>query len=549
MEHTATYQRYHARAVRLLELRTAHGLPVEALKTYLDGMEHFQVVAPLVGEFSTGKSSLVNALLGRDILGVDLTPETAVPTEICYSREERAVVIDQQGGAETISIDDFQQREFSVETVHKVQLYLDNAFLQEISTVKIVDMPGFNSGVELHNRAIDEYLPDAQAYLLTFSARSSTISEDMAGFLKELHLHELPVFLLITKGKSVTEDELRASVERIRADAQKYLGLADVSIAVTNAKGREKNVTPLADDLRQIEKSSQAIFQKDAQAHLQQFGGDLALYLETAIKRADLTPNELDDKIEEARQKIDRLQGKLADAGSAFDKEVDASLANTRTRLQSALSEAAPSLEDMLMNRMNVQNKVSMIVRETVLAAIKEDFAPRVQRYRDRIASLVDVSFEFNGDISLRDDQVMMDNMTKEVVKRSLPAILSAIGIAVGGPIGAVITFALSIVVDIGFMKKQQAEQRRIAHEKIHNELIPSVVEKAMESVRAVLDEQVAAINEEIRTEVNAQVAAEEKALADLKQRSDSEKAERAQALAALQSDLADVRRIMNDAD
>lgn len=549
MERTATYEHYHARAARLLELRTAHGLPVDALTAYLDGMEHFQVVAPLIGEFSTGKSSLVNALLGRDVLGVNLTPETAVPTEICYSREERAVVVDQQGRAETISIDDFQQRAFSVETVRKVQLYLDNAFLQEISSVKIVDMPGFNSGVELHSRAIDEYLPDAQAYLLTFSARSSTISEDMAGFLKELHLHELPVFLLITKGKSVTEDELATSVEHIRADAQKYLGLADVSIAVTNAKGREKNVTPFADDLRQIEKSSQAIFQKDARAHLRQFGGDLALYLETAIKRADLTPNELDGKIEEARQKIDRLQEKLEDAGRAFDKDMDAGLANLRTRLQSALADASSSLEDMLMTRGNVQNRVAMIVRETVLTAMKEDFAPRVQRYRDRIASLVDVSFEFNGDISLSEDQIMMDNMMKEVVKKSLPLIIAAIGGAVTGPIGAIVGAVLGIFVEFGFMKKQQDERRHIAHEKIQNELIPQVVEKTMTSVRSVLGEQVAQINEQIRDEVQKQVAAEEKALADLKQRSDSEKAERAQALAALQSDLADVRRIMNDAD
>ena len=549
MEHTATYQRYHDRAAQLLKLRTSHGLPVDALEAYLDGMEHFQVVAPLIGEFSTGKSSLVNALLGRDILGVNLTPETTVPTEICYSREERAVVVDQQGAMETISIDDFQQREFSVETVRKVQLYLDNAFLQEISSVKIVDMPGFNSGVELHNRAIDEYLPDAQAYLLTFSARSSTISEDMAGFLKELHLHELPVFLLITKGKSVTEDELATSVERIRADAQKYLGLADVPIAVTNAKGREKNVTPFADDLRQIEKDSQAIFQKDARTHLQQFGGDLALYLETAIKRADLTPNELDGKIEEARQKIDRLQGKLEDAGRAFDKDMDAGLANLRTRLQSVLADAAPSLEDMLMTRGNVQNRVAMIVRETVLTAIKEDFAPRVQHYRDRIASLIDVSFEFNGDISLSEDQMMMDNMMKEVVKKSLPLIIAAIGGAVTGPIGAIVGAVLGIFVEFGFMKKQQDERRHIAHEKIQNELIPQVVEKTMTSVRSVLGEQVAQINEQIREEVQKQVAAEEKALADLKQRSDSEKAERAQTLAALQSDLADVRRIMNDAD
>ena len=96
-------------------------------------MDHFQVVAPLIGEFSTGKSSLVNALLGRSVLSVNITPETAVPTEICYSSDEHAVVFGSNGGTETISVDEFQKREFSVDKVKKVQLYLNNAFLLEIS--------------------------------------------------------------------------------------------------------------------------------------------------------------------------------------------------------------------------------------------------------------------------------------------------------------------------------------------------------------------------------------------------------------------------------
>ncbi len=549
MEHTAAFERYQKRASRLLELRQKYGLPGDALSKYISRMDHFQVVAPLIGEFSTGKSSLVNALLGRSVLSVNITPETAVPTEICYSSDEHAVVFGSNGGTETISVDEFQKREFSVDKVKKVQLYLNNAFLREISSVKLVDMPGFNSGIELHSRAIDEYLPDAEAYILLFSARSSTISSDMAGFLKELHLHGMPVFLLISKSRAVTEDELRICVERIRADAAKYLGLADVPVGVTNAKGHEQIIEPLQDDLRRIEADSQNIFRNDAKSRLQQHGSDLALYLETAIKRADLTPDELSGKIEEAKRKIESLKGKLHDAGSSFSSEVDECIAVARSRLQSALGNAAPSLADMLANHIDIRDRVSMLVRETVMSSIKNDFAPRVQKYRERIAGLINVTLNINTDVSLPEDLVRMDNMTKEVIKKALPAILSTLGFALSGAVGAVVVLALTSLLDGLLMKKHQDEKKRLAEAKIRNEVIPRVLEQASSSVRDALNSQLSEINEEVGKEAQAQVDAEEKALSDLMLKSEKEKANRAESTDAMKKDLDEVRRIMNDAD
>ena len=549
MEHTAIFERYQKRASRLLELRQKYGLPGDALSKYISGMDHFQVVAPLIGEFSTGKSSLVNALLGRSVLSVNITPETAVPTEICYSSDEHAVVFGSNGGTETISVDEFQKREFSVDKVKKVQLYLNNAFLREISSVKLVDMPGFNSGIELHSRAIDEYLPDAEAYILLFSARSSTISSDMAGFLKELHLHGMPVFLLISKSRAVTEDELRICVERIRADAAKYLGLADVPVGVTNAKGHEQIIEPLQDDLRRIEADSQNIFRNDAKSRLQQHGSDLALYLETAIKRADLTPDELTGKIEEAKRKIESLKGKLLDAGTSFSSEVDECIAVARSRLQSALGNAAPSLADMLANHIDISDRVSMLVRETVMSSIKNDFAPRVQKYRERIAGLINVSFDLRADVSLPEDLVRMDNMTKEVIKKALPAILSTLGFALSGAVGAVVVLALTSLLDGLLMKKHQDEKKRLAEAKIRNEVIPRVLEHASSSVRDALNSQLSEINEEVGKEAQAQVDAEEKALSDLRLKNANEKANRAESIDAMKKDLDEVRRIMGDAD
>ena len=46
------------------------------------------VKVPFVGDFSAGKSSLINAFLGRqELLPTDITPETAVSYELWYAED------------------------------------------------------------------------------------------------------------------------------------------------------------------------------------------------------------------------------------------------------------------------------------------------------------------------------------------------------------------------------------------------------------------------------------------------------------------------------
>ena len=229
MEHTESYNHYHGMLENVSALYKKYNMPMERITEEIDSLDKFQVTTPLIGEFSTGKSSLINAMLGSDYLGINLLPETSVPAEICYGDKERAVIQEVDKNAETtrakeMSLAEFKDSKLSASNVKKVQIFVNNDFLRTVSTVKLVDMPGFNSGLELHNRAIDEYMPESLAYIITFSARDPAIPADMATFLRELKLHDAPVYLLITKSKSVLPKELDQCVARIREDAKKYLG-------------------------------------------------------------------------------------------------------------------------------------------------------------------------------------------------------------------------------------------------------------------------------------------------------------------------------------
>ena len=530
---------------KMASMKHKYGLTASSIENYIKDTEHFQVVTPLIGEFSTGKSSLINTLLNRKLLGEGIEPKTAVPTEICYGSQEQAVIYAKDGNTKTLSLDDFQNMELSVEEVKKVQLHIDAPFLNEIDSVKIVDMPGYNSGIELHNRAIDDYLPNSQAYILTFQARTPTIQEDMANFLKELKLHEVPVYLMITKAKSVLEQELKDCVEHIKADAQKYLGLSDVNIGVTNAKGKDKDIAFFEESLRDIAKQSKEIFAKDMELHLAKEGKDLAIYLQTSLKQTDLTPSELEAEIDSAQHNLKSLQDKLENLKNEFNRQLDTCVSNIKGSLASSLDGVAPELENMLVNGLDIRDKLNMVLREAIITAIHEHFDPVYQRYIEKISDTIKVGLSFDSSLQLSEIQVQTDTMLKETLKKAIPVILGAIGLILSGPVGALIAAAVGILVELGFVKKQQHDKNELAHKKIYGEVIPQVTNKAMEQVQSTLFSQADNLNKEIGREVQQQVEAQEKALEDIKKRYSEEQEKKNQTIQDMQADLAVVQEMV----
>lgn len=531
---------------KMSSMKHKYGLTASSIENYIKDTEHFQVVTPLIGEFSTGKSSLINTLLNRKLLGEGIEPKTAVPTEICYGSQEQAIIYAKDGNTKTLSLDDFQNMELSVEEVKKVQLHIDAPFLNEIDSVKIVDMPGYNSGIELHNRAIDDYLPNSQAYILTFQARTPTIQEDMANFLKELKLHEVPVYLMITKAKSVLEQELKDCVEHIKADAQKYLGLSDVNIGVTNAKGKDKDIAFFEESLRDIAKQSKEIFAKNMELHLAKEGKDLAIYLQTSLKQTDLTPSELEAEIDSAQHNLKSLQDKLENLKNEFNRQLDTCVSNIKGSLASSLDGVAPELENMLVNGLDIRDKLNMVLRETVINAIHDYFDPMYKRYLEKVSDTIQVNLAFDSSLKLDEFQIQTDSILKEAIKKSIPLILAAIGLIVtSNPIGALVAAVIGIAVELGFIKKQQNDKRSLAHQKIYGELIPQVTNKATEKVRTTLLSQVDTINEEIGKTVQQQVEAQEKALEDIKKRYSEEQEQKNQSIQDMQADLAVVQEMV----
>jgi ribosome biogenesis GTPase A len=98
---------------------------------------------PLVGAFSSGKSSIINALIGQPLFSVNIDPETAVPAEVSYGTSESLTGCLTDG--RRLPLDREAVRENQLAALHNggwVEAVLPLPQLARFAHLRLVDMPG-----------------------------------------------------------------------------------------------------------------------------------------------------------------------------------------------------------------------------------------------------------------------------------------------------------------------------------------------------------------------------------------------------------------------
>jgi len=79
---------------------------LEGISQMKSALEKREYLLTVMGQFSAGKSRLINNLLGKQILPVHITETTALITFIHYGREEYANLVHKDGMVEQVGLEE-----------------------------------------------------------------------------------------------------------------------------------------------------------------------------------------------------------------------------------------------------------------------------------------------------------------------------------------------------------------------------------------------------------------------------------------------------------
>ena len=274
----------------------------------------FSVV--FIGEFSTGKSSLINALLGRDILPLGITPTTDQITVIKHGEVEDETV---EQGVRYISVSESRLKGFN-----------------------IVDTPGTNVTIEQHEQITQDFIPKADIVFFTIGAeRAVTGSEtELIKLIKEDWLKNI-VFLL-NKIDIVNEYEIDDLLSHVQGELERIFGIKPFIIPVSSNLATEARAT-----------ADNSVFQKSGFDKLEEYifktlgeeerilikiknSADLAISLcegaENNLSEAINKITEDKKKLGEFERSLDGMKDGIIENSSQFTERIRSRMLEFKTR-------------------------------------------------------------------------------------------------------------------------------------------------------------------------------------------------------------------------
>lgn len=243
-------------------ITTADALGAEALRADAEALAErladglFYVAC--LGQFKRGKSTLLNALVGHDILPTGIVPVTALPTVLRYGPALRARVR-RAGGWEDVAAETIadwvaeERNPGNRRRAESVEVFVPSDLLA--GGLCLVDTPGLGSVFEWNTAMTHAFVPHVDAAIVLVGADPPLSREELA-LVAEVARHTPHLLFLISKADRHTEAECAEAARFAERILTERLGRAPAPIRSVSAVSRDGphagGLEQLADELREL---------------------------------------------------------------------------------------------------------------------------------------------------------------------------------------------------------------------------------------------------------------------------------------------------------
>ena len=359
---------------------TDHGL-VEfrsTLSMILERLEDNGFEIAIFGRVSSGKSSLLNAILETDILPVGVTPITAVPTRITFGKSPGIDVWFANRTPEPFEIarlPEFVAEQFNPgnqKHVTKILVRLDSPRLRD--GVIFVDTPGLGSLATRGAAETIAYLPRCDLGVVLIDA-GSTLTPDDLQTIHILYEAAIPATVLLSKADILATPDRIQTIDYVRQHIKTELEIElPVHPVSVMPQCKELLTEWFTNDIAPLYNQRQELKLRSVMRKIGGLRQSVEFALSSRLRRKDKISPQRVELLRGAEKELRQANGELEElrkaAREVSDRIERLSLAAARRASASLVASWKSNA-----NETNVSQVVSKAVRETV-----EDWTGRLQR-------------------------------------------------------------------------------------------------------------------------------------------------------------------------
>jgi GTP-binding protein EngB required for normal cell division len=193
----------------------------------------------VVGQFKRGKSTLLNAIVGREALPTGVVPLTSAITSLTYGPRPRAILRWQgRGLQQEVSLAELPRyvtergNPGNERGLAEAVVELPVAILRR--GIRFVDTPGVGSSRDENTATTMAFLPDAAAVIFVTSA-DGPMGEIEERFLQDVRAHVRKLLVVVNKVDLVSPDERAELLGFVRSRLAARLGTEDIPVVAVSA--------------------------------------------------------------------------------------------------------------------------------------------------------------------------------------------------------------------------------------------------------------------------------------------------------------------------
>lgn len=274
---------------------------------------HAELTVPLVGEFSAGKTTLVNALTDSKALECASKPTTATIYTIHFGADANKAIVHNPDGT-TRDVNDISNlKNDELKDVVVVDVYDTSRKVPD--SIVIVDTPGLSSQDIKHRQTLVNFLPQADAIILV-SDINQQITRSLADFTKTMSLSNRPIYLAFTQCDTKSEEDVKKAKEYLMKNTELPLN------GVVCLSAKNGNMEELYSLLHEIQNNKTAILMRVNEHRCKEIAKDMSDRIDTLLNSSQ-TDSSIDDAIREQQLKLNKIKRQISSLIESISSDLD----------------------------------------------------------------------------------------------------------------------------------------------------------------------------------------------------------------------------------